>query len=421
MIHRSENRPLKVCIDARLFDGRHGGIQQAVIGLAFGLSCFPDGDEKYYFLGYRGADQWLRVHMRGSCETISSAVPRQLRIIEILTSFPFGKSLLLRMGTHLKGLWKRTPVSDGTIEAAGFEIMHFTFQSAFSTRLPSIYQPWDLQHLHLPENFSIYQQKSRNHRYYFFCNQSQMVAVASRWIKGELIRHYNLPAGKVRVIPVGPPVDAYPSIQDKDLERVRRSYDLPESFIFFPSQTYPHKNHLGLLEALSILRSHHGIIAPVICTGMQTDFFSKIADHLRKLEQNSQVRFLGYIPPLDLKCLYRLCRFMIFPSTYEGWGLPISEALRLGVPVACSDLLVLKEQAGDAALFFNPAHPHDIAEAIRSLWTNDQLCLALSERAMRAANRFNWENTAKIFRAYYRQLGQRPLSSEDRDLIQDSA
>ena len=87
-----------------------------------------------------------------------------------------------------------------------------------------------------------------------------MVAVASRWMKGELIRHYNLPAWKVRVIPVGPPVDAYPSIQEKDLERVRKSYDLPESFIFFPSQTYPHKNHLGLLEALSILRKCHGII-----------------------------------------------------------------------------------------------------------------------------------------------------------------
>jgi glycosyltransferase involved in cell wall biosynthesis len=240
-------------------------------------------------------------------------------------------------------------------------------------------------------------------------------------MKGELLRHYNLPAWKVRVIPVGPPVDAYPSIQDKDLERVRQSYDLPESFIFFPSQTYPHKNHLGLLEALSILRELHGIIPPIICTGMKTGFFPKIADRQKELEQISQVRFLGYIPSLELKCLYRLCRFMIFPSKYEGWGLPISEALRLGVPVACSDLPVLKEQAEDAALFFNPAAPHDMAVAIRSLWMNDQRCLELSERAARVANRFNWENTARIFRSYYRQIGQRQLSSEDRDLIQDSA
>jgi glycosyltransferase involved in cell wall biosynthesis len=409
-----------VGIDARLFDGRHGGIQQAVIGLAFGLSRLEDGDETYCFLGYRGASQWLQDHMHGPCETILCQVPRQLRIVERLTSSPWGKALALRMGAHLKRLWQRTPISNGMIEGTGIGVMHFTFQSAFLTPIPFIYQPWDLQHVHFPENFSTYQKKNRDYRYGLFCKQSKMVAVASRWMKAELVRHYSLPALKVRVVPAGPPVDAYPLIQRKDLERVRRSYDLPEAFILFPSQTYPHKNHLGLCEALAMLRDQHGIVVPVICTGMQTDFFARIASRLKQLGQSTQVRFLGYIPPLDLKCLYKLCRFMIFPSRYEGWGLPISEGLRLGVPVACSHLPVLKEQAADAALFFDPSHPYAVADAVKSLWIDDQLCLKLSRRAMQVANRFNWEHTAKIFRAFYRQLSMRPLSPEDRDLIEGS-
>jgi glycosyltransferase involved in cell wall biosynthesis len=324
------------------------------------------------------------------------------------------------MAANLRRVWQRTPASDGLIEAAGIDIMHFTFQSAFLTSIPSIYQPWDLQHLHLPEYFSNYQKKSRNHRYGLFCKQSQIVVVASKWMQAEMIRHFNLPASKVRVVPAGSPVDAYPLIQSNDVERVRISYNLPESFILFPSQTYAHKNHLGLLEALSILRNQHGILPPVVCTGAQTDFFSRISNHLKKLKLDAQVRFFGFIPPLDLKCLYRLSRFMVFPSRYEGWGLPISEGLRLGVPVACSDLPVLKEQAADAALFFNPANPFDIAEAIRSLWTDDHLCQELSIRAMKVSNRFNWEHTARIFRAFYRQMGRRPLGSEDRDLIENS-
>jgi glycosyltransferase involved in cell wall biosynthesis len=111
---------------------------------------------------------------------------------------------------------------------------------------------------------------------------------------------------------------------------------------------------------------------------------------------------------------------MIFPSRYEGWGLPISEALRFGVPVACSDLPVLREQAADAALFFNPSNPHDMVDAIRGLWTNDQLCMELSKRAMKVAERFSWEQTARIFRAFYRQLGRRLLTPDDRDLIRHS-
>jgi glycosyltransferase involved in cell wall biosynthesis len=178
---------------------------------------------------------------------------------------------------------------------------------------------------------------------------------------------------------------------------------------------------MGLFEALSILRTQRGITLSLVCSGGETPFFHEIRDRILQLDLASQVRFVGFVTPLELVSLYLLSRCVIFPSKYEGWGLPITEAMRLGVPVACSALPVLREQAGDAALFFDPGDPQAIADAIARLWKDEDLRKSLSEKGLDQASCFSWERTARIFRAHYRMLAGAPMSEEDAHLVREAS
>ena len=416
-----KNNNLTVCLDARLTDGRDGGVQQIVIGLASGLAQLTDGNESYLFLCHAGTDQWLRDYLKGPCDIIYSSKPLHLRhkTEAIINGIPFGSAVLRWLLDMLGNPTLKLSSSDGTIEAAGVDVMHFTHQSAFRTKVPSIYHPWDLQHLHLPEYFTRQQRSTRNFKYREFCNQAQFVPVGSEWMKTEIINHFRLDETKVKVIPMAPPVDAYPAPTNKDIEQTRRKFSLSEPFIFYPAQTWAHKNHLGLLKALYIYQKQHNFRPFLVCSGSTNDYFPTIRRKMKRLKLASQVKFIGFISPLELQCLYRLCRFMIFPSKYEGWGLPVTEAMRIGVPLACSKLTILKEHAGSASLFFDPDQPQEIANTIYRLWTDAALREKLSAQGQQIAARFSWQKTAQIFRAYYRLISGKFYTREDQLLVRD--
>jgi len=310
--------------------------------------------------------------------------------------------------------------SDGTIERARIDVIHFLHQSAFLTRVPSIYQPHDLQHLHLPQFFPSWQRMDREVRYRAFCAQARLVVVMSTWGKADLIRQYNLPPEKVIVVPWASVLTTYPAPASADLSAAIGKFDLPEAFLFYPATTWPHKNHLALLELLDRLRRISGLEIPLVCSGALTGHFSAIKKRLRDLKLTGQVRFLGFVSPLELQCLYQLCRGVVFPSLFEGWGLPLSEAFHCGRPAACSNIPVLAEQAKGAALLFDPRSPEEMGNAIMSLWRDEPLRRTMIERGYKNVARFSWEQTAKIFRAHYRRMAGRPLTEEDRALIDSS-
>jgi glycosyltransferase involved in cell wall biosynthesis len=414
-------KTLQVCVDARLTPGASGGIEQVVIGLANGFANMLDGRENYHFLTFHVSDSWLRPYIAGPCKILHTRLSFRAKLRSLLNSIPGASALAVRLLKLFGNTINLLPLSDGTIEAAEIDIMHFTFQSAFLTGIPNIYHPWDLQHVHLPSFFAEHERLIREIKFRTYCNQAQMVSVASRWMKKELIKYLGVQQSKVKVVPMAPSVDAYPAPIEEDLSAARQKFRLPDSFLFYPAKTWGHKNHMALLEALSILRAQHGLNPPLICSGGETPFFHEIRDRMMELDLASQVRFIGFVTPLELISLYRLSRCVIFPSKYEGWGLPITEAMRLGVPVGCSALPVLREQAGDAALFFDPGDPHAIAGAIGRLWTEEELHNSLSRKGIARASRYSWDRTARIFRAHYRRLAGRPLTEEDTHFLSEAS
>lgn len=415
------NRGLRVVLDARVWEGASGGVQQWVIGLATAFSSLePSGDE-YLFLVDAGREAWLTPFVSGACRIVTTAAPEHRP--SPLSSI---RSQLAERLPAIRTGWRRLkaarnpplalPTSDGTVELLRADVIHFTFQEGFITAVPSIYQPWDLQHLHLPDFFSAKERARRELSYRALCAQAATVVTATKWVKRDLMAQYRIAADRIAVVNVPPVTSAYPEPTPEMVASIRRRLRAPNRFIFYPAQTWPHKNHARLFQALGRLRAG-GLRVPLVCSGQRNEHHPAVLRAAREAGIHDDVLFLGFVTPAEVEALYHSARALVFPSLFEGWGMPILEALRAQLPVACSNATSLPDLVGDAALVFDPHDEEAIATAIRRLWTDDALAAKLAELGRQRVERFSWHRTALTLRAHYRRIAKCPMDEQDRELI----
>jgi glycosyltransferase involved in cell wall biosynthesis len=406
---------LPIVVDARLTPGEPGGVQQVVIGLAAGLSRLEDGPERFYFV-VRDDDAWLRPFVSG---------PSSIVRVEGDRRTPLRRELARRL-PGLARVWGRgkravtgLPGSDGTAEGLGARVVHFPTQNAYLTGIPSIYHPHDLQHVHYPEFFSEEVVAARELTYRTFCEQASMVSVTTQWGKRDLVEHFGLPPDRVVVTPLAPAIATYDSPTPEESKAAFASLGVTEPYAYYPAQTWPHKNHIRLVEAIADARDRLEVQVSVVCSGLMNEHYPAIQERARELGVDGLIHFVGFVEPVAVRVLYENARMLVFPTLFEaagGFG-PLFEAFEAGVPVATSSATSLKEQAGDAALFFDPTDVREMADRIVRLWQDDALRAQLAERGRRRVSRFTWDRVARTFRAHYRRIAGRPLTDEDRVLI----
>jgi glycosyltransferase involved in cell wall biosynthesis len=229
-------------------------------------------------------------------------------------------------------------------------------------------------------------------------------------------RQYNVHSSKIAVIPWAPPTQAYAPPAPGEDEATRIKFGLPENFAFYPAMTWPHKNHLRLLEALACLKKE-GLVVPLVCTGNRGPFWPKIEEAIKALHLGAQVHFPGLVSREELQSIYRSCRFVVVPTLFEAASGPVFEAWNAGAAVACSNVTSLPQQVGDAALVFEPTDVRAIAGAIRQMFGEPKFRQDLIARGRRRLADFNWERTARAYRAVYRRAAMRPLNDEDQKLL----
>jgi glycosyltransferase involved in cell wall biosynthesis len=413
---------LRVAIDARSHAGATGGVQQFTLGLAFGLSRLPGSGESYLALSYADDREWLAPAIHGQVSLLDASMPIGRRgALGSARRSALGRFPWLR---RVRALARRpvrvtdaTPPSDGTIERAGTDVVHFVRQAAFLTEVASIYHPWDLQYLHLPQFFTDRERRLRDLSYRTFCARAARVVAATTWAKNDFVRSFGLAADRIIVIPVAPTPDAYPSPSAEETAAVRSKFDLPARFLVYPAQTWQHKNHLRLIEAVARVRDLHGESIDIICTGHLNEHYAAIRAALRRLRLRDRVRFVGYVTAAELQSIYQLATGMIFPSLFEGWGIPIVEAFQAGIPVASSNATSLPSLVGDAALTFDPHDVDQISDATLAIWTDAALRERLVARGNARLAQLNPDTVARTYRALYREVAGRALNEDDRALL----
>ncbi len=216
--------------------------------------------------------------------------------------------------------------------------------------------------------------KDRMNRYN--CRWSEGILVDSELGRRQMIESYGIEENRVHSLPfIAPTYIRSRAVRPGFEER----YRLPAKFIFYPAQFWWHKNHLALIEAVAFLKAELPDLKLVLSGGRQNAYDAVIRT-VQSLLLDNDIVFSGYVPDEDMPEFYRRARAMVMPTYYGPTNIPPLEAFTAGCPVAISGIYGMPEQAGGAALHFNPDSVPEIADCIRRLWTDDRLCSELAEK-----------------------------------------
>lgn len=269
----------------------------------------------------------------------------------------------------------------------------FTLPRFWRPDVPCVSVVYDLQHLTYPEFFTPEQRLNRQRHIADAVTRSSRLVCISEYVRQTLLASTQACAQRVVTIPLGLLHASYSA----DPTIIPRLGVEPGQFLLYPANFWPHKNHRRLIEALRIFRqAHPDSRLRLVCTGAPNDLMRSLLQ-----EWSSELTvFPGYVSEPELAALIDGCGALVFPSLYEGFGMPVIEAMARGRPVLCSAATSLPEVAGDAAVYFDPNEAGQIARAIDALHDTS----AMAELVRRGYERVRRIGTGREVAARYLQL-----------------
>jgi glycosyltransferase involved in cell wall biosynthesis len=241
------------------------------------------------------------------------------------------------------------------------------------------------------------------------------VLTVSESSKRDILHFVDVPPDRIEVIynafderfSVEPP--------EEDVVRVRDRYQLHDEFVLYAGNVKPHKNLQRLIEAFDLVRKRDLEHVKLVLIGDEISRYSALRRAVHRHRLHKHVRFLGYLPSETLAVMYRLAGVFVFPSLYEGFGLPPLEAMASGTPVVTSNVSSLPEVAGDAAVLVDPYDPGAIADGIYRVLTDERLRRDLRLRGIERARRFSWQQSVRRVHDIYGEVaGARLARPESR-------
>lgn len=266
----------------------------------------------------------------------------------------------------------------------------FTAPTYFSPNIPTVCTVYDLQYKAYPQFFSPEDVAHRGYTFREACRRSSMLVAISEFSRAAALRECSVGPERIRTVPLRMARRICSRTLSPPPQTVRKGLGEDETYLVYPANYWKHKNHEMLLAAFSLLcRSPVRLYAvKLVFTGASDSRQHWLSRAANSMGLNDSVLFLGYVSDEDLGELIANSRGLVFPSLYEGFGLPVIEAMAAGVPVACSDITALPEVVGDAAILFDPRRPADIARALHSLISDTDLRTELIERGRGRAKIF---------------------------------
>jgi glycosyltransferase involved in cell wall biosynthesis len=238
----------------------------------------------------------------------------------------------------------------------------------------------------------------------FSARRSQRVLTVSQASKADIQHFLGVPDAKVEVIHNAIDADIAAPPTEEEIERVCQRFQLTSSYILYAGNIKPHKNVDRLIEAYSILRRRGYEAVKLLIIGDEISRYQNLRRLVHRFQLHQHVRFFGFVPEATLAVLYRKAAMFVFPSLYEGFGLPPLEAMAAGTPVITSKVSSLPEVVGDAALLVDPMDAGAIADAMARVLDDEALRRDLIRRGLERARAFSWTRSVARIREVYGEV-----------------
>ena len=260
------------------------------------------------------------------------------------------------------------------------------------TKAPSVIAILDVSYLFFPKLFrkkDLYQLKTWGG---FSIRKAKKIITISNSSKNDIIKMYKVPAGKIEVVYPG---IKGPEFKNQNMDELNKKFGISSPYILFVGTLQPRKNIAKLIQAFSLLKyGAKNKELELVVVGKKGWQYEEILNAPKKYGVENRVKFLDNVTDEDLPSLYKNAVCFCLPSLYEGFGLPVLEAMQYGCPVATSNVSSLPEAGGDAAVYFDPNDPDDIAKSLESIIQNEELRDKLIKKGYEQVKKFSWEKAA---------------------------
>jgi glycosyltransferase involved in cell wall biosynthesis len=367
--------------------GQVGGSETHVRGLLGALGGDPGADgNRYVAVTGPAARSSLAALERGPVSVIGVPGWR-------VGSTPARILLAVLRGRYAGARLRRAAESSAS---GPFDVVHYPLTVAVP-RVPSprVVTIHDLQHELMPDLFSRAERAYRRVFYAGAIREAEAVVTISNWVKETIVERHGIDPERVSVCFGGVDREAFgPEEGPDDAERVAR-LGLPERFVVYPANLWRHKNHDRLVDALALASDRE---LELVLTGQDFGRWPRLRERAKAAGVGDRVRHLGYVERSDLPALYRRSLGMVFPSLFEGLGIPPLEALACGRPVAAANRTALSETLRGRALLFEPESQEAIAHALDALGSAS---IPMPELDRAFWERFTWDAAAEVYRRAY--------------------
>jgi glycosyltransferase involved in cell wall biosynthesis len=372
---------LRIAIDAHSVGTGLGGNESYATNLIEALAEI-DKENRYS----------LYVTRREAVERFSNRWPN----FDVRATLPH--TPLIRIPLILSAELRRSPV----------DVLHVQFTAPPFSPCPVVVSIHDLSFEHLPQTFKWRSRKQLRITVRRSAREASQVIALSEHARKDIISTYCIAPEKVTAIPLAAAAHFRPIRNDEELQRVRQTYGIEGEYILSVGAIQPRKNLSRLVAAYSHLRraTPEGNLPKLVLAGKCAWLYEETLRTIKELQVSDSVILTGYVPESDLPVLYSGALCFVYPSYFEGFGLPPLEAMKCGVPVIVGNRTSLPEVVGDAAILVDPFDAEAIAGAMDKLISDSNLRAALAARGLARAKLFDWRETARqTLTVYQRAAG----------------
>ncbi len=369
------DRKILVGIDAHAIGRKQGGNETYALGLLHGLVEISPSDFRFlvFLSRYTDVPRFLQAHPLFDFDFVSTYAG--MRIFQLSRKAAERKVALLHTQYHIP----------------------------FFCPCPSVITFHDVSFLRHPEFFPRFLYCRLKFSLPYAVHRAKKIITVSEFSRKEILTFYNIPANKVRKIYNGYSAVFKPVTEERKPQL--KKFGISRPYILSVSNLQPRKNITRLIQAfLSLAKSDKTFLHDLVIVGRKLWLYDSIFNEVRKSGYENRIIFTDYVPEEDLVVLYNFADCLVYPSLYEGFGLPVLEAMACGCPVITSSTSSLPEIAGSAGILVDPYRSEEIAHAIRKLVADPQLRKKLRDAGLKQAEQFSWRIAAKQTMEIYREV-----------------